>query len=308
MFKFLQNDVESILGAPANPDQHEVLYTCPKCGVHGGKKHFSVNYERGKYKCWKCNFAGSILYLAKYLKIEVKRPPADWSRSIRNVFSSYKKNQVDETYDNELELEYPCDVKPIHPASKAMSYLQARGVDWPTATYYRLVESVGDTQWGNRIFIPTIVNDAQVYWVARSMSPTSKRKYLTPVDIDKRHYLFNLEEAKKHDYVVITEGVFDAIAVGVNAVSLFGKHASESQIKQLVGANFTNYIVCLDSDARGDAEELAARLDSYQKSVYMVSLPQGKDPADDPDIRSRITSAIPFEFSSWAADRISKLN
>jgi predicted RNA-binding Zn-ribbon protein involved in translation (DUF1610 family) len=308
MFEFLQRQVDDILGPPSNPMAHEVLYMCPKCGQPGGKKHLSVNYEVGLYRCWKCSFRGSILYLAKYLKIEVRRPPADWSKSIRNVFAGYRKSKVDETYDNTLELEYPCDVQPIHAASKAMRYLNDRGVSWPMVNHYQMVESVGDSKWRNRIFIPSLHEGYPVYWVARSMDPASTVRYLTPVDIDKRYYIFNLHEAKKYDYVVITEGVFDAIAVGVNAVALLGKHASESQINQLVEANFDKYVICLDSDACGDAEELAARLDAHQKSVYMVSLPTGKDPADTLDIRSRITSAIPFEFSTWASERIGKLN
>jgi predicted RNA-binding Zn-ribbon protein involved in translation (DUF1610 family) len=307
LYRFLQNQIDSALGSPFDGNATEVQYACPRCGNTSKKKHLSINYEKGVFQCWKCNFGGSVLYLAKYLGMEVRRPAADWSKSIRHVFSSHKKPILDDVYDNELELEYPCDVKPIHPASRAMSYLAARGVNWHTANHYKMVESVGDSKWSNRIFIPSLANGVPVYWVARSMNPNATSKYLTPVDIDKKFYLFNFQEVKKYSYVVITEGVFDAIAAGINATALFGKHASESQIQQLVSANFDNYLICLDSDARKDAEQLANRLDAHKKSVYMVSLPQGKDPATDPQIKERIAAATPFNFSSWAAERIEKL-
>ena len=307
MFEFLKDQVDARIGLPIGVSGSEHRYKCPECPQRGegpdtkGKLH--INYEKGVLNCFRCNYRGTLNKLAKKLGIAFSRPPSDWSAAARKGFMSYGKSVVDDSYDNTLELEYPCDVQPVIAGSPAYSYLSSRGFNQGMIDYYRIVQGTGN-RWYHRIFVPTLHDDEVVYWVARTIKPDIQPKYLTPKDIDKKHYIYNMDKASKFNSVVITEGVFDAIAVGSNAVSLFGKTASKEQRVMLSNGSFDSYVVCLDSDASKEAFELMSWLESQGKSVYYVAMPSGVDPATDRDIDKRIREAVPFRFANLARTRL----
>lgn len=67
-----------------------------------------------------------------------------------------------------------------------------------------------------RVIIPYTWQGKEIGYTARSISDTSKMKYIQHVDSD---YVFNIDAIKReHEFVIVTEGVFDAIAVGGVAV------------------------------------------------------------------------------------------
>lgn len=306
MFEFLKDQVDARIGLPLGVSGSEHRYKCPECPHRGegpdtkGKLH--INYEKGVLNCFRCGYRGALSKLAAKLGIIVSRPPAEWGKAVRKGFMGHGKSVVDDSYDNTLELEYPCDVERIVPGMPAQQYLVDRGVTQEMIDYYQIVQGTG--RWSHRIFVPTLHEDDVVYWVARTIDPDVQPKYMTPMDIDKRYYLYNFHRAKAFSSVVITEGVFDAIAVGANAVSLFGKTASKEQREMLAAANFDSYVVCLDSDAQKEANNLMLWLDAQGKTVYHVCLPQGLDPATDADIATRIQSATPFRFADLARQRV----
>lgn len=303
---FLKDQVDARIGLPLGVSGNEHRYKCPECPHRGegpdtkGKLH--INYEKGVLNCFRCGYRGALSKLASRLGIIVSRPPADWGKAVRKGFMGHGKSIVDDSYDNTLELEYPCSVDKIVPGMATHKYLGDRGVTQEMIDYYKLVQGTG--KWAHRIFIPTMHDGDVVYWVARTIDPDIQPKYMTPKDIDKRYYIYNLSRAKEFNSVVITEGVFDAIAVGANAVSLFGKTASKEQKDMLLAANFDSYVVCLDPDAQKEANDLMLWLDSKGKAVYYVCLPKGLDPATDPEITHRIKSATPFRFADLARQRV----
>jgi len=306
MFDFLKEQVDARIGLPIGVSGSEHRYKCPECPSRGegpdtkGKLH--INYKKGVLNCFRCGYRGALSKLAAKLGIIVSRPPADWGKAVRKGFMGHGKSVVDDSYDNTLELEYPCDVERIVPGMPAQKYLVDRGVTQEMIDYYQIVQ--GTDRWSHRIFVPTLHEGQVVYWVARTMDTDVQPKYMTPVDIEKRYYLYNFHRAKAFSSVVITEGVFDAIAVGANAVSLFGKTASQEQRQMLLDADFESYVVCLDPDAQKEANNLMSWLDSKSKIVYYVCLPVGLDPATDPQIESRIRQATPFRFADLARQRV----
>ena len=142
---------------------------------------------------------------------------------------------------------------------QAISYLTGRGFD------PRLLEenygicycSEGKKYAGglfdttNTIMIPVYQNGQAVAWQARLLYNPDKLddrscealgfmkdedgdfvkppKYFTMPGFDKGKMLWNFDWARRSNLVVVTEGVFDAVAVGRCAVACFGKGVTEEQ-------------------------------------------------------------------------------
>ena len=106
-------------------------------------------------------------------------------------------------------------------------------------------------------------------------------KYFTAPGFDKSRFLYNSINARRFDYVVVTEGVFDAMSVGPCAVSLLGKNASDHQV-QMLSAYWKEVILLLDpGSADVDIVDLASRL-SATTYVVVVALTGYKDAGDAP--------------------------
>lgn len=106
-------------------------------------------------------------------------------------------------------------------------------------------------------------------------------KYFTSPGMEKGRVLYNYINARMYDYVVVTEGVFDAFSVGPCAVSLFGKSPTEAQMR-LLKTYWSRVIMLLDP---GDADkEMARAMAELQRSVQVtvVKLTGTKDAGDLP--------------------------
>jgi hypothetical protein len=137
-----------------------------------------------------------------------------------------------------------------------------------------------------------------VGWQARVVGSASRDtpKYLTSTGMPKSRLLYNLQNAIKADGpLVIVEGIFDAWAVGSNAVALFGKTLSDAQRQLIVRhARGRSVVVWLDSDAQDDAVKLAGQVRASLRSaqarnpVLVATCPPGvKDPGECPQSRVR---------------------
>ena len=83
-----------------------------------------------------------------------------------------------------------------------------------------------------RIIIPFYWEDNLVGYVGRSID-NNRFKYFGDIP---PNYIFNTETIKKdHEYIIITEGPFDALAV--NGVALLGDKISKLQIEWLKSTN-----------------------------------------------------------------------
>jgi DNA primase len=106
-------------------------------------------------------------------------------------------------------------------------------------------------------------------------------KYFTSPGMEKGRVLYNYTNARNYDYVVVTEGVFDAFSVGPCAVSLFGKAPTEAQMR-LLKTYWERVIMLLDP---GDADmEMERAMHELQRSVKVtvVTLQGTKDAGDLP--------------------------
>lgn len=106
-------------------------------------------------------------------------------------------------------------------------------------------------------------------------------RYMTSRGLSTERVLYNYDNARKSNVVVICEGPFDAISVGRCAVATFGKNVKETQTR-LLKAYWDLAIVLLDpEDAEKESQIMYTNL-SRSIPTVMVKLEGYKDPGDAP--------------------------
>jgi DNA primase len=137
-------------------------------------------------------------------------------------------------------------------------------------------------RYGGRVIVPIIGQDgAWLWWVGRSWGP-SERPYMYPRGA-RGALLFNHAALlrKTGDPVYVVEGVFDAMALWPEAVSVLGK-PNELHLEALSAAQRPVAVV-LDGDAWQEGQSVAARLRLRGCVAGSVRLA----PREDPDEVSR---------------------
>ena len=132
-------------------------------------------------------------------------------------------------------------------------------------------------------------------------------KYVNSPESDlfhKSHVLYGLHLARgaiaKQDRAVVVEGNTDVIALRQVAlepvVASMGTALTERQLRELVRLT-QRVFLCFDADAAGEEATLRGMELALKQNVdvRVVTLPAGKDPADDPaGFEKRLASAEPY--------------
>jgi DNA primase len=181
---------------------------------------------------------------------------------------------------DEVVIPYPEGYEPLY--GEAKNYILRRGITREQIDYYR-IGACYTGKYHNRIIVPVLNQSEQlVSFIARDYTGNLKPKVLTPPSLEGRHgikdYVFNLHRAAITGHLLIGEGIFDAISLGVRGVCLFGKSASPSQIAKIINKKVTRVTICLDPDAQLEANILANQLVGHIPDVRIVTLPEGTDP------------------------------
>lgn len=199
----------------------------------------------------------------------------------------------------DVELDYPGEVIKLTelPADHSvLKYLTGRGLDIEELTDYwkvRWITSSGhklifDT---NRLVFPVYTEGRMMAWQTRWFDYTrgtpnpprkSVPKYLTQGN--KNRLVYNLDGVKGSDWVLIGEGVMDAIKAGPeHGVCIFGKRISQRHAELIYSelvSQGTKIILALDPDLKPkDLEKLNECTEGWP-NLYVMHFPSGKDPAD----------------------------
>ena len=197
----------------------------------------------------------------------------------------------------------PFGLREAHHEAPYLSYLKGRGVSGRTVALYRM-GYISDGQLAGRVVVPSFDRHGMInFWSARSIHPgETLMRYRLPhasKDIVSNEHMVDWDRP-----VYLVEGIFDEIAVGPQGIAVYGKFMQSKLALRLVERRPPMTYVCLDSDARGDAEELIERLTGYDLRCAIVDLKE-KDPAlAGRDLVERAASeAIPVSGSAdilWA--------
>ena len=266
----------------------EWIVTCPECG----KQKLSINPAKGVFQCWHGCDSGSLSRLmGKHISVTDMKPA--------------KKQLIVPRPPGEL-----VPLSSLPDEHQAVLYVKNRGFDPKELghkfgfTYCtrgrKFAKETYDTT--NTIVVPVIMNNKLVGWQSRLLYnpdeiPEWKQpamgwkqkedgafkkpsKYMTMPGMDRERVMFNYDNARNSEVVVVTEGVFDVAAVGACAIATFGKNVTQLQADSI--ATYWNYVVLmLDPDAPTFQDQLAAMLGSATK-VIPVTIKGYKDAGEAP--------------------------
>jgi hypothetical protein len=298
---WLETELEKRFGRVTRSQGHnglELICDCYVCGEH----KLSVNAVNGIYKCWRGCCSGTVQKLLKK-KVPMTTAPA-------------KKVERHVGFLSPGTLTPLASVGDDNPGAV---YLRARGFDYrelgrdfgftycspgrpfahgvfsTTGTVVATVTMDGrDIGWQARLLYDPdkLDNDRCAMlgyaWNAEKQKYVRPPKYFTMPGMDKREVLWNYDNARRSDTVVVTEGVYDAARVGRCAVATLGKYVSDKQVL-LLQQYWRHIVILLDPDAAKEAERLRSMF-GPTVDVVPVTLRGYKDAGEAP--RAEIWSQV----------------
>jgi len=213
-----------------------------------------------------------------------------YGRRNRNARASMRINPGERTSLEPKEVEPPGAVillDRLEEAHPAWQYVVQRGFDPVQLAMEYGVGYCAESHIpvvSGRIVVPIRMHGKLVGWQARYVGELDWRqgvpKYYGCPGMVKSALLYNLDVAKRSQFVVVAEGVTDVWKIGRHGVALFGKTLSVSQMQRLIAVwGRGALILLLDADAWLELEGMERELVGYfRHGVVKVFLPAGVDP------------------------------
>lgn len=261
-----------------NQSSTEIAILCP---FHDNKHTPSlyINTKTGLWQCFNpsCGQKGNFRQIYKSLtgKVYGKQwvlDPINLQRQLDMSLITYEQEElsIDTTridYDSE-------EVKLIAPMTD-------RGLSVETLKYFE----VGFSRIKERVTIP--VRDAKfklVGIIGRAIDNHQEPKYLYNKGFKRGDILFNIQNAKCYDQVIVCEGSLDAVkthqAGYKNVVATLGAKVTPNQVK-LLRKYFDSIVIFSDQDAAGDGMMSDIISGCRGKEIYRMKIPEDlKDPGE----------------------------
>lgn len=128
--------------------------------------------------------------------------------------------------------------------AKKLEYVIGRGIDLDTYDFY--LSDQKTNQMANRVIVPCYWQGALIGYSARAISDTVQPKFFNQYAAD---YVFNMDQQSgEHKFVIVCEGLFDALSIG--AVAVLNNEVSETQA-DIIESLGKEVIVVPDADRSG---------------------------------------------------------
>ena len=304
------------------------------CPFHeDNKPSWGINISNGKWHCFTCSATGdtgsgnlitlvakvkdvsnkeAIHYLYKFagIKRDINIGTKMVNKQIRNMITNgrgEKKRTKEEEDTYIMKANIPRYVS--YDFYYGIRYFKARGIHKATLRQHDITFCTKG-YYRNRAIIP-IYNEAGVMTLfeARDITGVNADKVLYPKGTRKADTLYNINNAKRGKSVIVVEGIMDALYLkerGFNTVAIYGIEVSKLQEK-LLSTYFDKVYLAFDGDKEGFKALIkqAKRL-SLHLSVYIVTLPKGKDPDDlsKADFKGLLSKAS--EINMYISDKLFK--
>lgn len=254
---------------------YEILVTCTSGQHQDNNASLSYNLEKHIFNCWSCGFRGGA---TKFLQSIGETTIIDFDSK-----QPYRIKKLKEKLRAKIEVD---EIK--LPEDRKLYLEDFRGID---ANIYREFKAFTTTEMDltDYLCIPVFQHGKLKFIEGRLLRDLENQPkyYRRPAKAVVSDVLFPLDKIKNTNYVILVEGIFDAInmwKIGYkNTLCVFGTtNFSKKKLDLLDNMGITRVDIMMDSDAPGvkAAEKIAEMLDSRNIYSRIITLPKGVDPGE----------------------------
>lgn len=254
---------------------YEILITCTS-GLHtDNNASLSYNLEKHIFNCWSCGFRGGAV---KFLQSIGENAIIDFDSKQPYRIKKLKEKLQAKLEVNSLKL----------PEDRRIYMDEFRGIE--AATYREFAAfTTSEMDLTDYLCIPVYQHGKLKFIEGRLLRdlPNQPKYYRRPAKAVVSDVLFPLDKIKNTNYVILVEGIFDAInmwKIGYkNTLCIFGTtNFTKKKVDILDNMGVTRVDIMMDSDAAGQkaAEKISELLDSRNIFSRIITLPKGIDPGE----------------------------
>jgi DNA primase len=274
---------------------NEMVMRCPLCGDSKKslrKKRFSVRYEnKFPYSCFNCGASGTFVELYAQLKgistyeafRIVDTPDFDYVK--QSLEKKKKVKKISKTEENNLNsilddcISIKDDVSGYFPTlykKELLKFVESRKIP-PEYDIFVAIKG----EYLGRFIIPIYHCGNIVYFQGRAISPDAYLRYKNP-EIDKTGIIMNIDQFKRDKYIIVTEGVIDAMMVeNHQGTCVLGGSVSDDFLSILFKHTDKGIIIAVDNDERGSKERKKLLNGNYGKLLKYFIPPHGTKDLND---------------------------
>ena len=263
-------------------------FRCPFCGdskKNNHKRRFHLQFTSETeifFNCFNCETRGNFYDLYGHIKgysskeafsiINKFNPELIRKQLLNNSFKQNSQNEASSILTNfDIFLNRFClkedsvinGFKEKILIDKLVEFKSQRGIE----NYPCYICKQG--KFDKRIIIPIIENNHCVYFQGRATSNDIEPKYLNP-SVEKENIILNKENFDRNKFIIITEGILDALTFDNQGTTCLGSVVKDSFLKELFKYTNKGVILALDGDETGKKKMLKIHSESSfkQKLLY----------------------------------------
>lgn len=237
-------------------------FDCPMCTDSRKRAGIIQSGPKISYHCFNCNYTTGWSPTPKLgkkykdLAESLGASKADINQAVLNLLKHAEDLESSDTND----YVYSAEQFPMVDVPEGTVLLESLPDDHEVKQYVRDRNLLGkfpflyfanDTVYSKRVVVPFMFDNQLIGWTGRHINPPNKHtpKYLSQMPPGGK-YVFNIDKfvESDRDFVVVVEGVFDAISI--DAVSVLGNAVTAEQAHLIDKLN-KRVILCPDRDAPG---------------------------------------------------------
>lgn len=275
--------LESVLGKSKKTSGDNYAFYSPFVEHYKPKLEINValnSLGENPWHCWVSDEKGKTIR-SLFRKLKVSKDVWEEHNSIFSRKYRYQNDQANDQVNDQV-VQLPKEYIPLWKPSNsvirkhALRYLNDRGVT-PSEIIKYEVGYCEEGIYKHKVIVPSYDKDARLnYFVGRSFYD-SNFKHKNP-DVSKD--VVGFEMMVNWDLpIVICEGVFDAMAIRMNAIPLFGKSPQSKLQSEIIRRGVRKVYIALDSDAFENALRFAEVLMNEGIEVSVVEL-KDSDPSE----------------------------
>ncbi len=267
---------------------------CMLCGdskKSKSKRRFWAKCDNGisYYNCYNCGASGTIAELYSQLKgvplhTAISKLESPDFNNVKMLLT--KQPVITETKPDMNSLDYVYDYAIFKDTetdgliqSKYKEYLlnfiDSRGIPEEYEVFI-----VYDGDYKGRIIVPIYIENRLMYFQGRAIHKDMEPKYMNP-QVDKTGIIMNIDRFNKDKYIIVTEGIIDAMMIENNqGTAVIGGSVSDDFLSILYKNTDIGVIIAVDNDKRGEIE----RDKLSTSSIYRNKLKFFTTPRDIKDI------------------------